>query len=114
MVRTKATRCTKVFIDAELEQTQKPGIMATKEDGIIEKTGLETEAVAMAMAAAKVSKDNSSNFLMDLEMDDKFLYEFFRGEFITSCDLKTRQDSELGSVASLLDPSDLNWLLQDQ
>ncbi|KAL3511623.1 hypothetical protein ACH5RR_024340 [Cinchona calisaya] len=86
VVRTKARRCTKVFINADLHSTQQLGIMAPKSkspssadqrhDYFIMTTSSNDKNVLME------SPNDSSGFtMMDFEMDDKFLSDFLNTDF---------------------------------
>ncbi|KAK3013117.1 hypothetical protein RJ639_010118 [Escallonia herrerae] len=130
VVRTKASRCTKVFIatdpDNALKLDPKP-VSAAAEADIGENSPFTS------------GEFNPSDFMIDFEMDERFLSDFFNAEFAPSCDLdgglKGDSDtntndasesspdsaqtmlfsqemlnvSDLGSMASLLDPQN-NWL----
>ncbi|KAK2990165.1 hypothetical protein RJ640_008429 [Escallonia rubra] len=131
VVRTKASRCTKVFIATDPENALK----------------LDPKPVSAAPEANNIGENspftsgefNPSDFMIDFEMDERFLSDFFNAEFAPSCDLDggLRGDSDtntndasasspdsaqtmlfsremlnvsdLGSMASLLDPQ-INWL----
>ncbi|XP_021293767.1 transcription factor TT2-like [Herrania umbratica] len=138
VIRTKATRCTKVFInipEPQLEDTYKPSVLRP--------FPLPGEPESSEFVA---KEDNDpSNFMIDLEVDENFLSEFLNSEFSQpqpshfqnkgdsysnsdACDPGQNsstnsdqslflsndmmQDADFTSIASLME-SELDWL-QDQ
>ncbi|KAL3511624.1 hypothetical protein ACH5RR_024341 [Cinchona calisaya] len=161
VVRTKATRCNKVFINADLQSTQQLGIMVPKttspssadrkHDDFIMATSANDKNVLPEPPTfpseegdGGIGYSSSGCMMMDFEMDDKFFSDFLNADFAAfenhfdkevaqqttnttaetndrlvspnSCENAVLHDhSDLGSMASLLDPATMmDWLHEDK
>ncbi|KAL3497794.1 hypothetical protein ACH5RR_040526 [Cinchona calisaya] len=121
-IRTKARRCTRVFINADTQtstQQQQLGI-----NNIFEVQATPSQDHKNDGKNVVIDPKDFDGIMMDFEMDDdRFICDFLNTDFVglqqqdfdpyaSQCAI-LNDDSDLGSMEALLDPA-MDWLYQSE